>query len=59
MTQTLAAALVPKAELHVHIEGVASPDLVRELADQHGVDVSGLFAEHGSYAWTDFARHQW
>lgn len=56
MTQTLAAALVPKAELHVHIEGAASPDLVRELADQHGVDVSGLFAEDGSYAWTDFAQ---
>jgi adenosine deaminase len=56
MTQTLAPAVVPKAELHVHIEGAASPELVRELADRNGVDVTGLFADDGSYAWSDFTQ---
>ena len=28
---------LPKAELHVHIEGTLEPELAFELADKHGV----------------------
>jgi adenosine deaminase len=31
------AALLPKAELHVHVEGTLEPELVVELARRHGV----------------------
>jgi adenosine deaminase len=38
--------MVPKAELHVHLEGTATPDLVRRLAERNGLPVpEGLFAE--------------
>ncbi|WP_420412268.1 adenosine deaminase [Roseibium sp.] len=45
---------VPKAELHCHIEGAAPPRLVLQLADQHGVDVSGIIDGNGQYVWSDF-----
>ncbi|WP_415713997.1 adenosine deaminase [Roseibium sp.] len=45
---------VPKAELHCHIEGAAPPTLVRSLAEQHGVDVSGVLDGNGKYIWSDF-----
>jgi adenosine deaminase len=46
---------LPKVELHCHIEGAAPPDLVREKAAHYGIDVSKLFDETGSYAWSDFS----
>ncbi len=45
---------VPKAELHCHIEGAASPKLVRRLAARDGVDLGDLF-DNGGYRWHDFA----
>jgi adenosine deaminase len=30
---------LPKAELHVHIEGTLEPELVFELAEKHGIDL--------------------
>ena len=46
---------VPKAELHVHVEGAATPDLIRRIARRNGVEVPpGTFAEDGGFAWTDF-----
>ena len=37
---------VPKAELHVHLEGTAPPALIRRLAERHGVPVpDGVFAD--------------
>ncbi|SDT88772.1 adenosine deaminase [Stappia sp. ES.058] len=56
MTEPLSSSGLPKAELHVHIEGAAPPELVRELAERNGVDVSGIFAEDGSYDWADFTQ---
>jgi len=48
---------IPKAELHVHLEGTAGPDLVRRLAARHGVRLpDGLFTADGAFHWTDF-RH--
>ena len=46
---------VPKAELHVHLEGTAPPALVRRLAERNGVDVpEGVFLDEDTFAWTDF-----
>ncbi|WP_110032880.1 adenosine deaminase [Hoeflea marina] len=44
---------MPKAELHCHIEGAASPALVRTQALKYGVDISG-FITGDSYVWSDF-----
>ncbi len=46
---------VAKAELHCHIEGAASPALVREFAARYGTDLTGLFDEAGTYRWHDFS----
>jgi len=46
---------VAKAELHCHLEGAASPDLVRRLAERHGIALpAGLFNANGAFAWHDF-----
>jgi len=46
---------VPKAELHVHLEGTAPPALVRRLAERNGVAVpEGTFASEDRFAWRDF-----
>jgi adenosine deaminase len=48
-------ASVPKAELHVHLEGTATPDLVRRIAQRHGLEVpEGVFAAPDRFAWRDF-----
>ncbi len=44
----------PKVELHLHLEGAAPPAFIRALAKQKKMDLSGLFAEDGSYKFTDF-----
>ncbi len=47
--------MIPKAELHAHLEGTAGPDLVRRLARRNGMSLpDGLFAADGGFAWTDF-----
>lgn len=45
---------LPKVELHTHIEGAAPPDLIRALAKEKSVDLSGIFTEDGGYAYKDF-----
>ena len=47
---------LPKVELHLHLEGAAPPDLIRRLAAEKSVDLSGIFDAQGSYAFRDF-RH--
>ena len=46
---------VPKAELHVHLEGTAAPELVRRLAARNGIKLPvSLFGDDGDFAWTGF-----
>lgn len=42
-----------KAELHCHIEGAASPQLVMRQAEKYGADVSS-FIRDGEFVWSDF-----
>ena len=49
--------MLPKAELHVHLEGTATPDLIRRLARRNGLEPpEGLFAAHAPdrFAWDGF-----
>jgi adenosine deaminase len=46
---------IPKAELHVHLEGTATPDLVRRIAQRNRLDIpEGVFATPDRFAWRDF-----
>ncbi len=46
---------VPKAELHVHLEGTAKPELIRRLARRNGLDLPpGLFVDDETFHWIDF-----
>jgi adenosine deaminase len=46
---------VPKAELHVHLEGTAPPALVQRLAERKGQALpEGLMGSDDRFAWTDF-----
>lgn len=46
--------MVPKAELHCHVEGAASASLVAEQALKYGEDHS-RFIRDGKFVWHDFA----
>lgn len=49
------APTLPKAELHLHLEGAAWPSLVRRLAKRHGMVLDAdMFTPEGNFAWTDF-----
>jgi adenosine deaminase len=46
---------LPKVELHVHLEGTASPGLIRRLAKRNGVALpAALFGGNGEFRYTDF-----
>ncbi|MFN3643361.1 MAG: adenosine deaminase [Gemmobacter sp.] len=47
--------MIPKIELHLHLEGAAPPAFIRGLAREKGVDIGGIFDERGHYAFRDFA----
>ncbi|HJP21489.1 MAG TPA: adenosine deaminase [Alphaproteobacteria bacterium] len=51
----MTAAMVSKAELHVHLEGTATPELVRRLAERHGMTLPPeMFGPDGDFVWRDF-----
>ena len=48
--------ILPKAELHCHLQGTAPPALIRRIAERNGVELpDDLEDEGGRYAWDDFA----
>jgi adenosine deaminase len=49
-----ARAGLPKAEIHCHIEGAASPDLVLAQGRRYGADVSRIIQD-GRFVWHDFS----
>jgi adenosine deaminase len=47
--------LLPKAELHVHLEGTAPPELVQRIAARNGVRIpDGMLSDDGRFHYTDF-----
>lgn len=47
--------MVAKAELHVHLEGTAPPELVARIAERNGVRLpDGMLAEDGQFHYTNF-----
>jgi adenosine deaminase len=49
------AQLLPKAELHVHLEGTAPPELTRRIARRNNLEIPpGTIGVDGHYLWDDF-----
>ncbi len=47
--------MVPKAELHVHLEGTAPPELVTRIAARNGLDVpERMLGSDGRFRYSDF-----
>ena len=46
--------VLPKIELHLHLEGAAPPAFIRGLAREKNMDIAGIFDADGNYAFTDF-----
>ena len=47
--------MIAKAELHVHLEGTATPELVARIARRNGVALpDGMLAEDGRFHYTNF-----
>lgn len=47
--------MIKKAELHVHLEGTATPALVKKLAAENGAELDPTtFKSDGEFQWTDF-----
>lgn len=46
--------MMPKIELHLHLEGAAPPAFIRGLAKEKRMDIGGIFDAQGHYAYKDF-----
>lgn len=46
--------MIPKIELHLHLEGAAPPAFIRGLAAEKRIDLSGIFDAQGGYRFRDF-----
>lgn len=52
----MSVADLPKLELHLHHEGAAPPEFIRQLAHEKKVDLSKIFKADGSYDFRDFVH---
>ena len=43
-----------KVELHLHLEGAASPHFVRDICKSSGTQIPEIFNEAGNYNWQNF-----
>lgn len=46
--------MLPKLELHLHLEGAAPPAFIRGLAREKSVDIARVFDAEGNYSYRDF-----
>jgi len=47
--------MLAKAELHVHLEGTAPPELIARIANRNGLPLpDGMLADDGRFHYTDF-----
>ncbi len=46
--------MMPKVELHLHLEGAAPPAFIRGLAKEKRMDIGGIFDDRGHYQYKDF-----
>lgn len=47
--------MIPKIELHVHLEGTAPPSLVKRLADRHHMQIpENLLSDADTFRWNNF-----
>lgn len=46
--------MIPKLELHLHLEGAAPPALIRDLSKRKHIDISGIFDASGRYKFNSF-----
>ena len=47
-------ALCKKVELHIHLEGAASPAFVREICRSTSKHIPEVFDKSGNYNWQNF-----
>ena len=47
-------ALCKKVELHIHLEGAASPEFVREICCSSSMEIPEIFDKSGNYKWQNF-----
>ncbi len=52
----MSEADLPKVELHLHHEGAAPPEFIRQLAYEKKVDLSRVFTPDGGYAFENFVH---
>ena len=45
---------LPKVELHLHLEGAASPSFVKDLATKKNLDLTQIFSSDGNYNFKNF-----
>ena len=43
-----------KVELHLHLEGAASPHFVRDICKSSGTQIPEIFDKAGNYKWQNF-----
>ena len=46
--------LCEKVELHLHLEGAASPSFVKEICQSSGKQIPEIFDKSGNYNWQNF-----